>query len=72
MSQELKCGQVMGNFALTSYKYLLTRRYELAKVQKAKEIPSVKILDAAMVPTKKSFPSRTPWWSWEHFLPCFW
>jgi capsule polysaccharide export protein KpsE/RkpR len=37
---------------------LLTRQYELAKVQEAKEIPSVKILDAAVVPTKKSFPPR--------------
>jgi uncharacterized protein involved in exopolysaccharide biosynthesis len=37
---------------------LLTQQYELAKVQEAKEIPSVKILDAAVVPTKKSFPPR--------------
>jgi uncharacterized protein involved in exopolysaccharide biosynthesis len=37
---------------------LLTQQYELAKVQEAKEIPSVKILDAAVVPTKKSFPNR--------------
>jgi uncharacterized protein involved in exopolysaccharide biosynthesis len=37
---------------------LLTQQYELAKVQEAKEIPSVKILDAATVPTKKSFPHR--------------
>jgi capsule polysaccharide export protein KpsE/RkpR len=37
---------------------LLTRQYELAKVQEAKEIPSVKILDVAVVPTKKSFPPR--------------
>jgi uncharacterized protein involved in exopolysaccharide biosynthesis len=37
---------------------LLTQQYELAKVQEAKEIPSVKILDAAIVPTKKSFPHR--------------
>lgn len=38
---------------------LLTQQYELAKVQEAKEIPSVKILDAASVPTKKSYPPRT-------------
>src|SRR5258707_4394103 len=38
---------------------LLTQQYELAKVQEAKEIPSVKVLDAAVVPTKKSFPPRT-------------
>jgi uncharacterized protein involved in exopolysaccharide biosynthesis len=37
---------------------LLTQQYELAKVQEAKEIPSVKILDTAVVPTKKSFPHR--------------
>jgi capsule polysaccharide export protein KpsE/RkpR len=37
---------------------LLTQQYELAKVQEAKEIPSVKVLDVATVPTKKSFPHR--------------
>ncbi len=37
---------------------LLTQQYELAKVQEAKEIPSVKVLDSAVVPTKKSFPPR--------------
>src|SRR5258706_4159514 len=37
---------------------LLTEQYEMAKVQEAKEIPSVKILDAAIVPTKKTFPPR--------------
>jgi hypothetical protein len=36
----------------------LTQEYELAKVQEAKEIPSVKVLDAARVPEKKSFPPR--------------
>lgn len=38
---------------------LLTEQYEMAKVQEAKEIPSVKVLDAAVVPTKKSYPPRT-------------
>jgi len=38
---------------------LLTQQYELAKVQEAKEVPSVKVLDAAVVPTKKTFPPRT-------------
>jgi uncharacterized protein involved in exopolysaccharide biosynthesis len=38
---------------------LLTQQYELAKVQEAKEIPTVKVLDPALVPTKKSFPPRT-------------
>jgi uncharacterized protein involved in exopolysaccharide biosynthesis len=37
----------------------LTQQYELAKVQEAKETPSVKILDAPLVPEKKSFPPRT-------------
>lgn len=37
---------------------LLTEQYELAKVEEAKEIPTVKVLDAAMVPTKRSFPPR--------------
>jgi uncharacterized protein involved in exopolysaccharide biosynthesis len=36
----------------------LTQQYELAKVQEAKETPSVKVLDAARVPEKKSFPPR--------------
>lgn len=38
---------------------LLTQQYELAKVEEAKEVPSVKVLDAAVVPSKKSFPPRT-------------
>jgi len=37
---------------------LLTQQYELAKVQEAKEIPTVRVLDVATVPTKKSFPPR--------------
>jgi len=37
---------------------LLTQQCELAKVQEAKETPSVKVLDAAKVPEKKSFPPR--------------
>jgi capsule polysaccharide export protein KpsE/RkpR len=37
---------------------LLTQQYELAKVQEAKETPSVKILDPGTVPEKKSFPPR--------------
>ena len=36
----------------------LTQQYELAKVQEAKETPSVKVLDAASVPQKKSYPPR--------------
>jgi len=38
----------------------LTEEYELAKVEEAKETPSVKVLDAATVPQKKSFPPRLP------------
>jgi len=37
---------------------LLTEQYELAKVQEAKETPSVKVLDPARVPERKSFPPR--------------
>jgi uncharacterized protein involved in exopolysaccharide biosynthesis len=36
----------------------LTQEYELAKVQEAKETPSVKILDPADLPERKSFPPR--------------
>jgi capsule polysaccharide export protein KpsE/RkpR len=36
----------------------LTQQYELAKVQEAKETPSVKVLDSPDVPEKKSFPPR--------------
>jgi len=37
---------------------LLTEQYELAKVQEAKETPSVKVLDPASMPEKKSYPPR--------------
>ena len=37
----------------------LTQEYELAKVQEAKEIPTVKVLDPPNIPDKKSFPPRT-------------
>jgi uncharacterized protein involved in exopolysaccharide biosynthesis len=36
----------------------LTKEYELAKVQEAKEIPTVKILDPPNIPEEKSFPPR--------------
>ena len=36
----------------------LTQQYELAKVQEAKEVPSVKVLDPAEMPEKKVFPPR--------------
>ncbi|MFZ0819295.1 MAG: Wzz/FepE/Etk N-terminal domain-containing protein [Candidatus Acidiferrales bacterium] len=37
---------------------LLTEQYELAKVEEAKETPSVQELDPAHVPERKSFPPR--------------
>ncbi|HEY1678537.1 MAG TPA: Wzz/FepE/Etk N-terminal domain-containing protein [Candidatus Sulfotelmatobacter sp.] len=37
---------------------LLTQQCELAKVQEAKETPSVKVLDEPFVPERKSFPPR--------------
>ena len=36
----------------------LTKEYELARVQEAKEIPTVKVLDPPNIPDKKSFPPR--------------
>lgn len=37
----------------------LTKQYELAKVEEARETPSVKVLDPADVPERKSYPPRT-------------
>jgi capsule polysaccharide export protein KpsE/RkpR len=37
---------------------VLTKEYEMAKVQEAKEIPTVKVLDTAHIPERKSFPPR--------------
>jgi uncharacterized protein involved in exopolysaccharide biosynthesis len=37
---------------------ILTQQYELAKVQEAKETPSIKVLDPPDVPDQKSFPPR--------------
>jgi uncharacterized protein involved in exopolysaccharide biosynthesis len=36
----------------------LTKQYELAKVEEAKEIPSVKVLDPAVPPERKAWPPR--------------
>jgi len=36
----------------------LTRQYEAAKVEEAEEIPSVRVLDVANIPERKSEPSR--------------
>lgn len=38
---------------------LLTEQYELAKIQEVKETPSVKVLDRARIPERKSFPPRS-------------
>jgi uncharacterized protein involved in exopolysaccharide biosynthesis len=37
----------------------LTEQYELAKLEEARETPSVKVLDPGEVPERKSFPPRT-------------
>jgi uncharacterized protein involved in exopolysaccharide biosynthesis len=37
---------------------LLTQEYEFAKVQEAKEIPTVNMLDPPLIPERKSFPPR--------------
>ncbi len=37
---------------------VLTQQYELAKVQEVRETPSVKVLDTAIIPEKKSYPPR--------------
>lgn len=37
---------------------LLTKQYELAKVEEARDIPTVKVLDPPNLPEKKSFPPR--------------
>ena len=36
----------------------LTKQYEMARVEEAREVPTVKVLDVADVPEKKSFPPR--------------
>lgn len=36
----------------------LTKQYEIAKVEEAREVPSIKVLDLADVPEQKSFPPR--------------
>ena len=37
---------------------LLTEQYELARIQEAKEIPTVNVIDPANLPEEKSFPPR--------------
>jgi len=36
----------------------LVKQYELAKVEEAKELPSIKVLDEPVIPEKRSFPPR--------------
>jgi capsule polysaccharide export protein KpsE/RkpR len=36
----------------------LTKQYEMARVEEAREVPTVKVLDVAAVPERKSFPPR--------------
>ena len=38
---------------------LLTQQYEVARIQEARDIPAVSVIDAPGVPEKKSFPRRT-------------
>ena len=37
---------------------LLTQQYELAKIQEAKELPTVRVMDEAEVPERKAYPPR--------------
>jgi capsule polysaccharide export protein KpsE/RkpR len=37
---------------------LLTRQYEMARIQEAKDVPVVSVIDAPGIPEKKSFPPR--------------
>jgi hypothetical protein len=37
---------------------LLTQQYEIARIQEAKDIPVVNVIDAPGIPEKKSFPPR--------------
>ena len=38
---------------------LLTQQYEIARIQEAKDIPAVNVIDSPGIPEKKSFPPRT-------------
>jgi uncharacterized protein involved in exopolysaccharide biosynthesis len=40
---------------------ILTKQYELAKIQEAKEIPTIKVLDVPKVAERKAAPSRGLW-----------
>jgi uncharacterized protein involved in exopolysaccharide biosynthesis len=38
---------------------LLTQQYESARIEEAKDIPAVNVIDSPGIPEKKSFPPRT-------------
>jgi hypothetical protein len=38
---------------------MLAQQYELARIQEAKDVPVVRVIDFPGVPEKKSFPPRT-------------
>jgi uncharacterized protein involved in exopolysaccharide biosynthesis len=48
----------------------LTQQFELAKVQEAKEVPSVKVLDPGSIPESRSFPPRMLLMALGGFLGC--
>ncbi len=50
---------------------LLTQEYELAKIQEAKEVPTVKVMDEAVIPERKSFPPRVGFVILGALLGCF-
>ena len=37
---------------------LLTQQYEIARIQEAKDVPAVSVIDAPGIPEKRSFPPR--------------
>ncbi len=37
---------------------LLTQQYEMSRIQEAKDVPAVSVIDAPVIPEKKSFPPR--------------
>lgn len=37
---------------------LLTQQYEMARIEEAKDVPSISVIDSAGIPEKKSFPPR--------------
>jgi capsule polysaccharide export protein KpsE/RkpR len=52
-------GELYRNVKIQETVYeLLTQQYEMAKVEEAKEIPTVKVLDAPTIAEKKSWPPR--------------